>query len=380
MQLRRNTEFVGYDIPLVNDERWNFERMWKAGWFDDYCEDHFLIRALKGDDKLYYHVFQYCRSVTQYGNSSYAFAENFCVNFIMKLQRMIKLFGVNEMKGFIKNQLAAGKKKYREEKFFEALSEVEVLLFFGTFGPGEPSSVYEPRCGNGNCNPEASFVYPTGHKIHIEVKTPEFVRSKTYETDVYMPLMPLNDTGISEFERVCREDGCVFQRPRLSKLKSFLDSAITKFHVPDNREYNILCINWSYTDIIVNGYIEPVMLLFNKVNGIINHKDMAKKLGISPDIYEKISAVLVFQNSVEAITMMDLRYLWAGYPRSAVLLLNPFVIDSKEKAKDLYDITQIREKDFEMNFEMPIYFDTTTDGPNEKVADELLDIMKKYAL
>lgn len=78
--------------------------------------------------------------------------------------------------------------------------------------------------------------------------------------------------------------------------------------------------------------------------------------------------------------MMDLRYLWAGYPRSAVLLLNPFVIDSKEKAKDLYDITQIREKDFEMNFEMPIYFDTTTDGPNEKVADELLDIMKKYAL
>ena len=41
MQLRRNTEFVGYDIPLVNNEWWNFERMWKAGWFDDYCEDHF---------------------------------------------------------------------------------------------------------------------------------------------------------------------------------------------------------------------------------------------------------------------------------------------------------------------------------------------------
>ena len=43
------------------------------------------------------------------------------------------------------------------------------------------------------------------------------------------------------------------------------------------------------------------MLLFNKVNGIMNHKDMAGKLGISSDIYKKISAVLVFQNSVEAI-------------------------------------------------------------------------------
>ena len=111
----------------------------------------------------------------------------------------------------------------------------------------------------------------------------------------------LNDTGISEFERICSENGCFFQRPRISKLKSFLESAITKFHIQDTGEYNILCINWSYTDIVVNGYIEPTMLLFNKVNGIMNHKDMAGKLGISSDIYKKISAVLVFQNSVEAI-------------------------------------------------------------------------------
>lgn len=55
-------------------------------------------------------------------------------------------------------------------------------------------------------------------------------------------------------------------------------------------------------------------------------------------------------------------------------MLNPFVIDSKEKAKELYDIIQIREKDFEMNFEKPIYFDTTTAGPNEKAANELLDV------
>ena len=130
---------------------------------------------------------------------------------------------------------------------------------------------------------------------------PFAVIPKSYETNVYMPLMSLNDTGISEFERICSENGCFFQRPRISKLKSFLESAITKFHIQDTGEYNILCINWSYTDIVVNGYIEPAMLLFNKVNGIMNHKDMAGKLGISSDIYKKISAVLVFQNSVEAI-------------------------------------------------------------------------------
>ena len=61
-------------------------------------------------------------------------------------------------------------------------------------------------------------------------------------------------------------------------------------------------------------------------------------------------------------------------------MLNPFVIDSKEKAKELYDIIQIREKDFEMNFEKPIYFDTTTAGPNEKAANELLDVLMRYAL
>ena len=96
---------------------------------------------------------------------------------------------------------------------------------------------------------------------------PFAVIPKSYETNVYMPLMSLNDTGISEFERICSENGCFFQRPRISKLKSFLESAITKFHIQDTGEYNILCINWSYTDIVVNGYIEPTMLLFNKVGG-----------------------------------------------------------------------------------------------------------------
>lgn len=54
-------------------------------------------------------------------------------------------------------------------------------------------------------------------------------------------------------------------------------------------------------ELFVGKDIRDANIKYCKVNGIMNHKDMAGKLGISSDIYKKISAVLVFQNSVEAI-------------------------------------------------------------------------------
>lgn len=351
---RRNTSYPGTDTSLYD---YGLKYLWQNGFFDEYDHNHFMIQVIENNPKTFDRLKRYCDAVTQYGSNKTGFNENFCINFEARLQTMVDVFGKVPIEEFIKGQFAAGKKHYNESQFFEALSEVEILLYFACFGPGKAKGIYEPKTGKGNHNPEATFEYSTGDIISIEVKTPEF-QLANHTKDTFMPLYLLNEEGLKEFEKVCVQKGCTFKRPRVSKLKSFMESACEKFDVPKNDEYNILCINWTYTDIEMQGFIEPTMLLYNPVNGIFNHMEMAAKLSISEEIYEKISAIFIFQNSIDAIQFLDLRYLWAGVPRKATMLLNPFILDTEFKRNEFYRKIQIRPNDFGVNFDMSMYFDT----------------------
>lgn len=351
---RRNIPFPQTYNSLYKS---GFKYLWEKGILDEYDNNHFIIQALMNNPQIFDRVKKYCNVVTMYAEDKKEFPQNFCVNFEGRLQTMYNIFGQATIEDFIKGQLAAGKKHYSESQFFEALTEIEVLLFFACFGPGLSKGIYEPKTGKGNHNPEATFEYKTGDKISIEVKTPEF-QWVLPNNDEIMPLYLLTDNGINQFDKVCKQSGYIFKKPRVSKLKSFLDSACDKFNIPTEKEYNILCINWTYTDITYGGYIEPAMLLYNPINGIFNHRNIAKQLKIDEDIYEKISAIFVFQNSVDSILFTDLRYLWADYPRRAIMMLNPFLLNTEAKREEFYGKIQIRPNDFRINFDMKMYYDT----------------------
>ena len=49
------------------------------------------------------------------------------------------------------------------------------------------------------------------------------------------------------------------------KLKDFLNSASSKFSVPQSNEYNLLYINWSYCDFASNSFLEAWSLLTNRI-------------------------------------------------------------------------------------------------------------------
>lgn len=375
---RSENKYDGIDFGMSDIITWDFKRMWDEGWLDDYSDNHFLIRAIHGDDKIYYNVCAYCKTALGLNNIQKNFAEMFCVNFITKFQQMIRLFGEKTMKDFVKNQLAAGKKHYNEGAFFQALTEVEMILFFSTFGPNIVECEYEPTTGKGKHNPEASCKFEDGSIVNIEVKTAGYMTGN-YTVDKYMPLVLLTDEGRKLFEKKCKAFGVAHEFPRVGKVKDYLNSSSEKFHVPRADEYNILCINWSYSDVLLDGFREPAMILANEVNGIFNHKDMAEKCGINADIYEKISCIIVFQNSVEAIVSLDFRYLWAGYPRKGGVILNPFLFSSDEEKDKFYRRMQIGSNDFPIDFDVKLYFDTAS-GVSPVVANSLNEIIKANIL
>lgn len=106
--------------------------LYDDGLMQEYSESHFLIRAMKGDVdiiKEYGHLL----SGSFINNFMPDFSSTFLINFSIKLQRCANIFSEEKIFDFITNQLSAGKKKYREEAFFEALSEINVLFYFCNF-------------------------------------------------------------------------------------------------------------------------------------------------------------------------------------------------------------------------------------------------------
>ena len=119
--------------------------------------------------------------------------------------------------------------------------------------------------------------------------------------------------------------------PRIHKLVDFINSATKKFSIPQKNEFNLLYINWSYSNIVSNSFLEPFGLLFNEVNGIIGSSKVRNNLNLREKIYEsafeKISAIILYTSCIDQLMFSEPRYMWARNNFRMVLL-------NEERAKD----------------------------------------------
>ena len=285
------------------------------GLFDEYSDEHFLIKALNGQMD-YFDKYKNLIKGSLYYSTENINAVNFIANFSSKFGGFYKHFKEKEMENFVKNQLSAGKSNYKEEQFFRAMSEINVINFLLSFGPTKlEKAIYEPKLGKNGSKPEARLIYENGIVIDVEVKTPGFnTKIDGDEKGVLIPTLLLDGNCKLKFKKKCDKYGFKFILPRVSKLKDYINSAGKKFQIPANKNHiNILFINWTYTDIERRGYLEPYSLLYNNLNGILKNKDAALNIGISKDALEKISAIIVYQDSFNSLIFGDFRYVWEGY-------------------------------------------------------------------
>lgn len=273
-------------FPIHNDYEicHYLKNIWECGWLDEYSDEHFLIKAIENRLTTFVGYTQMLNNEPNLHGVIKAkgiidndtFNSNFCMNLSGRLACLESLFGSDHMERFIKDQLSAGKQNYNEDTFFEAVSEVSVLYFY-TFRSRWKQALYEPPIGKSKLskNPEARFIGELSLNgdaqkitINIEVKCPKFPSIENQECKIAIPTVLLSDEGRKEIPAFCKDNGIVYISPRVMKLKDFLNSASSKFSVPQNNEYNLLYINWSYCDFASNSFLEAWSLLTNAINGI----------------------------------------------------------------------------------------------------------------
>ena len=341
-----------------------FIKMWTDGWLDDFSDDHFLIRALENRiDNLEWktqlisnNAVSIYTPINSDGSVDYSsFSCNFICNLSATFQGLIKIFGEENIKRFVIDQLSAGKNNYNKDAFFQALSEIEILRFFISKKP--INAEYEPPVsGKKSANPEASFEYnvhigqETQHvKINVEVKTPKFPIVQEREKSFVIPTILLNNQGRQEFIKICQDNEIDFLMPRVTKLVQFINSAAKKFSIPQQNEFNLLYINWSYSDYPICSFIEAWNLLTNEKNGLLLHPEIATSLPfeepLDPKAYDKITAIVVYSNSLEQLMFGDFRYSWQTVsdfgPRFRMYVLNSQLREDEiaKKSRLLFNVT-----------------------------------------
>lgn len=290
-------------------------KMNEKGYFDEYSDEHFLIKALNGDID-YFNKYSHLIKGSIYYSNNQMNATNFIFNFATKFNFFCNQLSEKDVERFVKDQLSAGKAKYKEERFFEAIAEVNVINFLMAFGPSHlKEAKYEPKLGKNGSNPEARLIYENKIIVDVEVKTPGFKKVITgAEKGVLIPTFLLEDKERVTFEKQCIKKGIKFILPRVMKLKDYINSAGKKFEIPkDKNHVNLLFINWTYTDIQRRGYIEPYSLLYNNLNGILKNKEAALRIGINEEALSKISAIVIYQDSFDSLIFGDFRHMWNGY-------------------------------------------------------------------
>ncbi|MCH4201317.1 MAG: hypothetical protein LKF87_10055 [Clostridium tyrobutyricum] len=300
---------------IINENKILFKSIIESnikGWMDDFSKKHFLIKALDG--KMDY--FQKYSNLIE--NSVY-FETNYCksflANFSHRLNLLFNVFNEKDMRNFFNSGLSAGKSNYDDAQFFRSLSEAMIMEFLITYGPSRlKQAIYEPKLGENGKNPEARFIYDCGITIDVEVKTPGFNKSSNKLNKVIIPAFLLDAEDEKVFKKVSSKYNCNFLKPRVLKLKEFINSAGDKFVKPqDSNHINLLYINWTYSDIEISGLKEPYGLLYNNYNGILKNMEAALSIGIKEKALEKITAIIVYQDSFESIIFNDFRDVWNGY-------------------------------------------------------------------
>ena len=358
---RSNTRFPLEGADLCGA----LSKAWYGGWLDEFDENHFLIKAIEGRLERFQGFNQFLTNdVALYQINKENFQENFCINFSCKLKSLIDFFGEGNIKSFVVNQLSAGKENYDEAQFFRALSEVSILCFWRK---RSTSGKYEPKI-NGKKNPEARFFCNNGVTVDIEVKTPGF---KDFEgiQEIVLPFVLLNDIGRETFNSFCKSHNLNGMMPRVDKLKDFLNSAADKFEFVDHTSHmNFLYINWTFSEAMESGYEEALSLLFHPVNGIINHKDIGINMNVNKDVYEKITAIIVYTESLSGLMFGDFRWVWTHGPEG----MPHFGIVGIHNPDALFETTGMKPSAKQLT---PILLFLTEETKKEKYFDKVLRII-----
>ena len=346
------------------------KKMWEEGWLDDYSDNHFLIRAIENRltdflGKLQLNLDNYLLYPISDKNS---FVDTFLINFSTKLNGIYNSFDKKKIKKFVTDQLSAGKSNYNEEQFFSALSEISVIAFYNSICSWK-NKIYEPKT-NGKKNPEVRFVTQNDIIVDIEVKTPGFVQNNIKEKKL-MPTVLLTEEGRLAVAKHCENNKLKCLMPRIDKLKDYINSAAIKFEIPTNNNHlNLLYINWSYSEFAPDAYLEAYYLLINPFNGIIRNKKIGKKIGILEEAYDKISAIIVYSDSLNGLAFMDLRYIWINQ-KFRMIALNPNINYKKYTGMNA---------DPDPNMTMCVLGDEETHAQPKSPTMQAIPIIQKYIL
>lgn len=329
------------------------EKAWTKGWLDDFSSNHFLIMALENRLDKFDWEYQFVSNTTVDAFTPLSldgkidfrqFSDNFIINLSTKLAVLEQRFGSDKIHNFVVNQLSAGKSNYSADTFFQALSEIEILCFYCRIKWS--TYIYEPPVGIHGANPEARFEYivPSNNgisqniQVNVEVKTPRFPIPENPKQRVALPTILLSDEGRKQVQRLCDLNNMKCQLPRVTKLVSFLNSAASKFNTPKENQYNILYINWSYSDFPSEGFLEPWSLLTNELNGILTHRDIGINLPfkehLRPDVYNKITAIVVYSSSLDQLMFSDFRDTWKTSALAGTRF-RMYVLDKKLEKREL---------------------------------------------
>lgn len=370
---------------------------WKKGWLDDFSDDHFLIKAIEnrltdfvGKDQLIENNSNQYNIVQDGKVNRNLFCSVFCFNLSIKLDVLSKRFNEKEIEHFVKHQLSAGKEKYNEDVFFEALSEISILCFMCRH---EWTALeYEPQLNHQNPkkNPEARFTYESKNDhifVNVEVKSPAFPHNNHKGEKIIIPTILLSEEGIGKVQDYCSDHNLIFIRPRILKIRDFLNSAQSKFVKPKKDEFNFLYINWSYSDFPSYSFLEAWALMTNSINGILTNPIYAKHIGVKEEVFDKISAVIVYTESIEGIVFQSFQHVWQGNkdgPRFR-MWVNPLMFDCSceyEYLKRIFEITGMNKTNYLDQMLMGDFkqYDFYSKCDAEKMANELHDIIQSNAL
>lgn len=325
-------------FPIDNIFLDALKMMWEQGWLDEYSEDHFLIRAIKGDLPNY-RTKEQMNLVSPDLYFSCDTPINFLSNFSSKLERLISLCGCNNAKKFVKDQLSAGKRNYSEDQFFEALHEIHVLTYMTRCG--SPNVEYEPEIGglSGKKNPEYRiknrFAIPSynidnpaipaeDYLFDVEVKS--IVGRVDSKLDLAQPFItPIVSIKYGDRQKLidfCGNRGFQVELPNVIQLRNFLNDASAKFVKPTcENHFNLLFINWTYREIPLLNFMEPLSILDNPINGLYRDKNIGMKFGISEDVFDKTSAIFICSYPKQALIFNDIR--WVFKNKKCAVLFNP---------------------------------------------------------
>ena len=184
----------------------------------------------------------------------------------------------------------------------------------------------------------------------------------------------------------CEKENIKCTLPRVKKLIEFMNDTAKKLEYPTKQTHiNLLYVNWSYCEFPSNSYLEAYSLLYNDMNGLLKYKNIGINMGVAEEVYDKITAIIVYTNSLNSIVFSDFRYLWST--RCFAIMPN---INLDSNLLDYKLLLKVTDMDYRKNLNTPHFmcdlkiqskYEVSSENiENIKNISDLNEIIENYAL